>query len=127
MLSLLRARCVCRRFEAIATPAAYRTVTLNEALVASPASQRGGHRYRRALENVSAHANHVVVRSNLDRSGVRRILGAIRQLVTVRQVPYKYSTVAPVLLLVAMCLAANSGMQVDICAPRQRAAVVVAG
>ncbi|KAK7743768.1 hypothetical protein SLS53_003787 [Cytospora paraplurivora] len=74
------ARLICRRFNQIATPIAYRTIVLTERITSHDAEQR----YSRALANIYAYTNHVIASSNLDQVGTRKILQKIRSLSTVR-------------------------------------------
>lgn len=78
--ALAAARCLSRRFEAIATPVTYRTICLNERIVAPDAESR----YPNLLRNVSSYTNHVVTRSDLDPDGIRRVLDRVQRLKTVR-------------------------------------------
>lgn len=74
------ARLLCRRFNQIAIPIAYRTLILNERIVSPDA----GHYFPEALEYIYAYTNHVVARSDLDPSGIKTILERIRKLSSVR-------------------------------------------
>ncbi|ROW07139.1 hypothetical protein VPNG_07354 [Cytospora leucostoma] len=76
------ARLLCRWYNQLATPIAYRTVVLTERITSHDAEQR----YSRALANIYAYTNHVVASSNLDQAGTRKILQKIRNLATVREV-----------------------------------------
>ncbi|KAH7020164.1 hypothetical protein EDB80DRAFT_563105 [Ilyonectria destructans] len=78
--SLESVRLASRRFDAIATPIAYRFLTLNERLVAPDAEQR----YPNALRHISIHTNHVDVSSNLDPEGITRIILGIQRLASIR-------------------------------------------
>ncbi|EFQ29474.1 F-box domain-containing protein [Colletotrichum graminicola] len=78
--ALAAARCLSRRFEAIATPITYRTLCLNERIVALDADSR----YPNLLCNVSTYTNHVIARSDLDPDGIRRVLDRVQRLKTVR-------------------------------------------
>ncbi|TDZ38342.1 hypothetical protein C8035_v007285 [Colletotrichum spinosum] len=74
------ARCLSRRLEAIATPITYQTLFLNERIVAPDAESC----FPNLLRNVSTFTHHVVVRSDLDSAGIRRVLDRIQRLKTVR-------------------------------------------
>ncbi|KAK1987429.1 F-box domain-containing protein [Colletotrichum cereale] len=78
--ALAAARCLSRRFEAIATPITYRTLCLNEHIVAPDADSL----YPNLLRNVSTYTNHVIARSDLDPDGIRRVLDRVQRLKTVR-------------------------------------------
>lgn len=80
--ALAAARCLSRRFEAIATPVTYRTLCLNERIVAPDAESR----YPNLLRNVSIYTNHVIARSDLNPDGIRRVIDRIQRLRTVRYV-----------------------------------------
>lgn len=73
-------RLVSRRFNDIATPIIYRSLALNQRLVALDAEIQ----YPNALHHIAVYTNHVVVSSNLDREGVTRILTRVRRLSSVR-------------------------------------------
>ncbi|KUI57051.1 hypothetical protein VP1G_04380 [Cytospora mali] len=77
---LFTARLLCRRFNQIATPIAYKTLVLTERITSRDAEQR----FPQALAHIYAYTNHVIARSNLDPAGTRRILERIRNLSTVR-------------------------------------------
>ncbi|KAG5999607.1 hypothetical protein E4U43_001973 [Claviceps pusilla] len=77
--SVFTVRSVCRIFDALATPIAYRRIALNEKIVHSD-SQR---RFPSALEHISAYTNHVIIRSNLMPRGIRRVLSGITKLSSV--------------------------------------------
>ncbi|KAF4977040.1 hypothetical protein FZEAL_6378 [Fusarium zealandicum] len=74
--SLVSVRLVSKRLDAIATPIAYRFLTLNERLVAPDAERR----YPHALYHISLFTNHIVIPSNLDPEGISGILSRIRRL-----------------------------------------------
>ncbi|KAF6840686.1 F-box domain-containing protein-like protein [Colletotrichum plurivorum] len=74
------ARCLSRRLDAIATPVTYHTLSLNERIVAPDTESR----YPNLLRHVSTFTNHVVVRSDLDPDGIRRVLDRVQRLKTVR-------------------------------------------
>ncbi|KAH7271877.1 hypothetical protein FSOLCH5_004720 [Fusarium solani] len=78
--SVLSVRLISKRFDAIATPTAYRFLTLNEHLVAPDAEQQ----YPNVFDHISLHTNHVVVPSNLDPDGISRVLSCIRRLSSIR-------------------------------------------
>ncbi|KAG5921558.1 hypothetical protein E4U42_005797 [Claviceps africana] len=80
--AIFTVRSVCRIFDALATPIAYRRVALNEKIVQPDAPRR----FPSAWEHISAYTNHVMVRSNLRPSGIRRILSGITRLSSVTYV-----------------------------------------
>ncbi|KAF5512910.1 hypothetical protein CGCA056_v012407 [Colletotrichum aenigma] len=73
-------RCISKRFDAIATPVTYQTLRLNERIVAPDAEAL----FPNLLRHVSTFTNHVVVRSDLDPDGIRRVLDRVQRLKTVR-------------------------------------------
>ncbi|KAG5916233.1 hypothetical protein E4U53_004353, partial [Claviceps sorghi] len=77
--AIFTVRSVSRIFDALATPIAYRRIALNEKIVQSDAQGR----FSSALGHISAHTNHVLVRSNLAPGGIRRILSGITRLSSV--------------------------------------------
>lgn len=79
------ARCLSRRLDAIATPVTYHTLFLNERIVAPDTESR----YPNLLRHVSTFTNHVVVRSDLDPDGIRRVLDRVQRLKTVRYVDHE--------------------------------------
>ncbi|KAJ4132723.1 hypothetical protein NW754_015539 [Fusarium falciforme] len=78
--SVLSVRLISKRLDAIATPTAYRFLTLNEHLVAPDAEQQ----YPNVFDHISLHTNHVVVPSNLDPDGISKVLSCIRRLSSIR-------------------------------------------
>ncbi|KAF5719208.1 hypothetical protein FGLOB1_1284 [Fusarium globosum] len=74
--TLTSVRLVSKRFDAIATPIAYRFLTLNESLVAPDAEQR----YPKVSRHISHLTNHVTIRSNLDPTRITGILSCIKRL-----------------------------------------------
>ncbi|CCE33460.1 uncharacterized protein CPUR_07385 [Claviceps purpurea 20.1] len=77
--SIWTVRSVCRVFDELATPIAYRRVSLNEKIVNSDAQRR----FCAAVEHISAYTRHVIIRSNLMPSGTRRLLSGVRKLSTI--------------------------------------------
>ncbi|KAI7761334.1 hypothetical protein ACKAV7_008796 [Fusarium commune] len=82
--TLTSVRLVSKRFDAIATPIAYRFLTLNESLVAPDAEQR----YPNVSRHISHLTNHVTIRSNLDPTRITGILSCIRRLKFVNRWQY---------------------------------------
>ncbi|KAL3956610.1 hypothetical protein ACCO45_009456 [Purpureocillium lilacinum] len=78
--SLFLLRLVCRHFHSLATPAAYHTIELNDALL-RPNAERV---YPGALDHVARFTRHVVIRSDLNPQGVKRVLSATRRLSSIR-------------------------------------------
>ncbi|KAG5982121.1 hypothetical protein E4U55_002268 [Claviceps digitariae] len=77
--SVFTVRSVCRIFDAVATPIAYRRIALNEKIVHSDAQRH----FSSAVEHISAYTNHVIIRSDLTPRGIRRILCGIKKLSSV--------------------------------------------
>ncbi|KND92062.1 hypothetical protein TOPH_03409 [Tolypocladium ophioglossoides CBS 100239] len=78
--SLFALRLVCRRFNCLATPVVYHNIELNDAVLDPNAE----HLYPRALEHISQHTNHVIIRSDLDSQSVKRLLCGIQRLSSIR-------------------------------------------
>lgn len=74
------ARLLCRRFNEIAIPIAYKILALNKRILRSDSELYFPH----ALEHVYAHTNHVIARSDLDPIRIKAVLERIRKLSSVR-------------------------------------------
>ncbi|KAH8878892.1 hypothetical protein GQ53DRAFT_834608 [Thozetella sp. PMI_491] len=77
---LVGVRCVCRRFDAIATSVFYRTVSLNARII----GKQAGQAYSRALHNIETHTRHLVVPSDLDVEEVEEFLLRIPNVLSIR-------------------------------------------
>lgn len=71
---------MCRTLNEVATPIVYRTVCLNKRMVSAEAEML----YPDALHNISRHTNHLIVTSDLEPYGTKRILDASRNLQTIK-------------------------------------------
>ncbi|UNI22426.1 hypothetical protein JDV02_008317 [Purpureocillium takamizusanense] len=78
--SLFLLRLVCRQFHSIATPAAYRAIEFNKALLQANAERV----YPGALEHVAQFTRHVIIRSDLSPQSVRRVLSRTKRLSSIR-------------------------------------------
>ncbi|KAH7176682.1 hypothetical protein EDB81DRAFT_47400 [Dactylonectria macrodidyma] len=78
--SLHSVRLASSRLDAIATPLAYRFLTLNQRIVEPDAEER----YPNALRHISIHTHHVTISSNLHPAGITRILLSIQRLASIR-------------------------------------------
>ncbi|KFA45816.1 hypothetical protein S40293_08971 [Stachybotrys chartarum IBT 40293] len=74
--SLWHLRLVSRRLNAVATPIAYRVLRMNEALLDLDAEQR----YPQVFDHISAFTTQVIVRSDLEPAGIRRVLARVDRL-----------------------------------------------
>lgn len=74
--SLWHLRLVSRRLNAVATPIAYRVLRMNEALLDLDAEQR----YPHVFDHISAFTSQVIVRSDLEPAGIRRVLARVDRL-----------------------------------------------
>lgn len=75
-------RLLSRRFNALATPVAYRTLVLHHRLVAPSAPCHCSNVFR----NISAYTNHIIVRSDLEPEGVARLINSVERLQSLRWV-----------------------------------------
>lgn len=80
--SLLAIRLLCRGFYQIGTPIAYHAVHLTDRVIRDDAESL----FPNALKHIFVHARHVVVRSNLNRQGVKTLLDNIQKLQSVRYI-----------------------------------------
>lgn len=80
--SLQKLRQVSKRFNVLATPISYRTLELNEIVVLPGAKQQ----YPHLFEHIAAYTNHVIIRSDLNLDGIRKVLSGARRLASIQYV-----------------------------------------
>ncbi|PHH85619.1 hypothetical protein CDD83_158 [Cordyceps sp. RAO-2017] len=73
-------RLVCRAFDALATPVAYRAIKLNRSVL----DPRADRLFPRLLNNVFRFTSDVTIRSDLNSSDVKRVLAKIKRLSLIR-------------------------------------------